>query len=92
MEATMIRHGALTFCAVMLGSFSAFADDQTQIGAGNARAQQIGSASPLVQSAVELLERNARQIENAQRFERRRWIRSATPTPVSGIGPMSQTP
>jgi hypothetical protein len=66
MEATMIRHGALAFCAVMLGSFSAFADDQTQIGAGNARAQQIGSASPLVQSAVELLERNARQIENAQ--------------------------
>jgi hypothetical protein len=66
MEATMISRGAVAFCAVMLGSVSAFADDQTQIGAGNARAQQIGSASPLVQSAVELLERNARQIENAQ--------------------------
>lgn len=62
----MIRHGALVFCAVMLTGISAKAADQTQLGAGNARAQQIGSASPLVQSAVALLERNAQQIEDAQ--------------------------
>lgn len=62
----MICHGALVFCAVMLTGISAKAADQTQLGAGNARAQQIGSASPLVQSAVALLERNAQQIEDAQ--------------------------
>lgn len=50
----------------MLTGISAKAADQTQLGAGNARAQQIGSASPLVQSAVALLERNAQQIEDAQ--------------------------
>ena len=66
MEATLIRHGAMIFCAVMLTDISAEAADQTQVGAGNARAQQIGSASPLVQSAVELLEQNARQIDNGQ--------------------------
>lgn len=60
----MIRHGAMMFCAAILTGMSAQAADQTQIGAGNARAQQIGGASPLVQSAVELLERNARQIED----------------------------
>jgi hypothetical protein len=64
MEAALIRHGALVFCIVMLIGLSAKAADQTQVGAGNARAQQIGSASPLVQSAVELLEQNARQIED----------------------------
>ncbi len=62
----MLRHGATIFCAALLGGVSAQAADQTQIGVGNARAQQIGSASPLVQSAVELLERNARQIDDAQ--------------------------
>jgi hypothetical protein len=66
MEAAMIRHGAMFFCAVMLTGISAQAADQTQLGAGNARAQQIGAASPLVQSAVELLAQNARQIEDAQ--------------------------
>src|SRR3984957_16059193 len=66
MEATLIRHGALVFCAVMLTGISAEAADQTQPGAGNARAQQIGSASPLVQSAVELLEQNAQQIDDPQ--------------------------
>src|ERR1700722_18462186 len=66
MEATLIRHGALVFCAVMLTAISAEAADQTQPGAGNARAQQIGSASPLVQSAVELLEQNAQQIDDPQ--------------------------
>jgi hypothetical protein len=64
MEAALIRQGALVFCIVMLIGLSAKAADQTQVGAGNARAQQIGSASPLVQSAVELLEQNARQIED----------------------------
>jgi hypothetical protein len=66
MEAALIHRGALVFCAVMLTGVSAQAGDQTQVGAGNARAQQIGSASPLVQSAVELLEQNARQIEDSQ--------------------------
>lgn len=45
-------------------SFGAVAADQTQIGAGNARAEQIGSGSPLVQSAKLLLVANARQIED----------------------------
>src|SRR5215471_1809723 len=63
----MIRRSAVVFCAVVLtGGSAAFAADQTQIGAGNIRAQQIGNASPLVKSAVELLEQNARQIQDAQ--------------------------
>ena len=62
----MIRHGAVIFCAVALTGISAKAADQTQIGAGNARAQQIGSGSPLVQSAVDLLEQNAKRIDDAQ--------------------------
>jgi len=45
-------------------SLSAVAADQTQIGAGNARAEQIGSESPLVQSAKRLLTENAKQIED----------------------------
>jgi hypothetical protein len=64
MEAALIRHGALVFCAIVLTGLPVKAADQTQVGAGNARAQQIGAASPLVQSAVELLEQNARQIED----------------------------
>ena len=60
----MVRYRALIFCASILTSISAHADDQTQVGTGNARAQQIGAASPLVQSAVEQLEQNARQIED----------------------------
>jgi hypothetical protein len=56
----------MIFSAVVLTGISAKAADQTQTGVGNARAQQIGSASPLVQSAVELLERNAREIDNAE--------------------------
>ena len=66
MEATLIRHGAVIFCAVVLTGISAKAADQSQIGAGNARAQQIGSGSPLVQSAVDLLEQNAKRIDDAQ--------------------------
>ena len=62
----MIRHGAVIFCAVVLTGISAKAADQSQIGAGNARAQQIGSGSPLVQSAVDLLEQNAKRIDDAQ--------------------------
>jgi len=64
MEAIMIRRGAMIFCAVMLSGISVHAADQTQLGLGNSRAEQIGGASPLVQSAVDLLERNARQIED----------------------------
>jgi hypothetical protein len=45
---------------------SAQAADQTQLGAGNSRAEQIGPASPLVESAVDLLTRNARQIRDDQ--------------------------
>src|SRR5215469_7306666 len=66
MEATMIRHGAAIACAIMLTAISADAADQTQVGAGNVRAEQIGPASPLVRSAAELLEDNAQRIEDAQ--------------------------
>src|ERR1700722_9206971 len=66
MEAALIRHGAVIFCAVVLTGVYADAADQTQIGAGITRAQQIGSASPLVESAVDLLVRNAQQIEDSQ--------------------------
>src|SRR5215813_12829187 len=60
----MIRRSAAIFCAVMLTGLSAHAADQTQLGAGNSRAEQIGGASPLVQSAVQLLEQNARRIDD----------------------------
>jgi hypothetical protein len=66
MEAALIRHGAVTFFAVLLSGVCANAADQTQIGAGIARAQQIGSASALVESAVDLLARNAGRIEDPQ--------------------------
>ncbi len=66
MEAALIRHGAITLFAVLLSGAYANAADQTQIGAGIARAQQIGPASPLVQSAVDLLVRNAERIEDPQ--------------------------
>lgn len=56
---------ALTASTSML-SAAAFGADQTQVGAGNARAEQIGDASPLVQSAKRLL------IENAEKIEDRR--------------------
>jgi hypothetical protein len=48
----------------LMMSLNAVAADQTQIGAGNARAEQIGSESPLVQSAKRLLIDNAKQIED----------------------------
>jgi hypothetical protein len=51
--------------AIGLGlSFSALAADQTQVGAGNARATQIGGASPLVRSAKQLLLENANKIDD----------------------------
>jgi hypothetical protein len=62
----MIRNGALAFCAAMLAVVPAQAGDQTVVGAGNARAEQIGAASPLVRSAVELLKSNAAEIEDAE--------------------------
>jgi len=62
----MIRQGAMIFCAVMLMTASVQAADQTQVGAGNARAQQIGGGSPLVRSAVALLRENAERIEDTQ--------------------------
>lgn len=43
---------------------TAVAADQTQIGAGNTRADQIGSGSPLVQTAKRILIDNAKQIED----------------------------
>jgi len=60
----LIRHGAVTLFAVLLSGAGANAADQTQIGAGIARAQQIGSTSALVESAVDLLARNAQQIQD----------------------------
>ena len=62
----MIRHGAITLFAVLLNGAYANAADQTQIGAGIVRAQQIGSASQLVQSAVDVLIRNAERIQEPQ--------------------------
>ncbi len=53
------------FAAIGLAaSVSALAADQTQVGLGNARATQIGSASPLVRSAKQLLIENARKIDD----------------------------
>jgi hypothetical protein len=48
----------------LVSSLNAVAADQTQVGAGNARAEQIGGESPLVQSAKRFLIENARQIED----------------------------
>ena len=48
----------------LMMSLNAVAADQTQVGAGNTRAEQIGSVSPLVQSAKRLLLENAKQIED----------------------------
>src|SRR3569833_1684147 len=48
----------------MLMSLTVVAADQTQIGGGNVRAAQIGSLSPLVQSAKRVLIDNAKQIED----------------------------
>lgn len=59
------RHCAGALAALSLAAaFSASAADQTQPGAGNALAERIGNASPLVQSATRLLVRNAGQIED----------------------------
>lgn len=58
----------LTVAAVVASALTvgaaANAADQTQIGAGNARAEQIGPASPLVQSANQLLIKDALQIQD----------------------------
>ena len=59
----MLRHGTIALCCLLIG-ISAQAADQTQLGAGNFRAEQIGPASPLVQSAVEQLTDNAQQIQD----------------------------
>src|SRR3569833_908707 len=48
----------------MLMRLNAIAADQTQIGGGNIRAEQIGSGSPQVQSAKRFLIDNAKQIED----------------------------
>jgi len=48
----------------LMMSLAAVAADQTQVGAGNARAEQIGAESPLVQSAKHLLIENAKRIED----------------------------
>lgn len=61
----MICRGAFILCSAWI-AVSAQAADQTQLGAGNMRAEQVGPASPLVQSAAELLTDNAQQIENPQ--------------------------
>ena len=61
----MFRRDIAVCCVILLSCTPASAADQTQVGAGNLLAQQIGNASPLVQSAVELLEQNARRIQDA---------------------------
>ena len=58
------RVPAVLVAGGMLMSLNAVAADQTQIGDGNARAEQIGSISPLVQSAKRILIDNAKQIED----------------------------
>jgi hypothetical protein len=64
-----MREGGLQWVAALVAiglttSSGTLAADQTQIGGGNARAAQIGSASPLVQSAKRILVENARKIED----------------------------
>src|ERR1700748_2836738 len=58
------RVPAVLVAGGVLMSLNAVAADQTQIGGGNARAEQIGSGSPLVQSAEGFLIDNAKQIED----------------------------
>ena len=58
------RVPAVLVAGGVLMSLNAAAADQTQIGGGNTRAEQIGSASPLVQSAKRFLIDNAKQIED----------------------------
>lgn len=55
--------GAAIAAALSAGC-AAQAADQTQIGAGNPRAEEIGAASPLVQSAKRLLIGNALRIQD----------------------------
>lgn len=59
------RQATVVLCGVLI-SMSAQAADQTQLGAGNARAEQIGTASPLVQSAVDYLVNAAQGIGDDQ--------------------------
>src|SRR2546423_14816254 len=60
----VLRVPAVLVAGVVLMSLNAVAADQTQTGGGNARAEQIGSFSPLVQSAKRILIDNAQQIED----------------------------
>ena len=62
----MRRRGASVWCCGVLIACSAQAADQTQLGAGNTRGEQIGQASPLVQTALDLLTNNAKQINDDQ--------------------------
>ena len=50
-------------CGLFLAGL-AFAADQTRTGAGNARAEEIGPASPVVRSALTELIRNSRRIHD----------------------------
>src|SRR5262249_7932259 len=53
----------------LLAACSAQAAVQTQIGAGNGRAEKTGPKSPLVQSPPDLLEDTARRIKDAKTRE-----------------------
>src|SRR3569833_1477350 len=64
MRMRAFRVPAVLVAGGVLMSLNAVAADQTQIGGGNARAEQIGSLSPLVQSARRILIDNAKQIED----------------------------
>src|SRR5262249_15534995 len=64
-EAPMKGRGVLSIIG-LLAACSAQAADQTQIGAGNGRAEEIGPKSPLVQSATDLRENKPRRIKDAK--------------------------
>ncbi|MDQ2711484.1 MAG: hypothetical protein M3Y24_04485 [Acidobacteriota bacterium] len=65
-----------TLAVAMLGSVMVMASDQTQPGAGNGRAEEIGAGSALVHSALEQLKRNVRGIKSGR-------LREAT---LDGLG------
>src|SRR5258707_64586 len=62
----MTRQATAVLCGLLI-SVSAQAADQTQLGAGNARAEQIGTASPLVQTAFDYLVTAAQAIDKGLR-------------------------
>ena len=60
----MTRRATMVLCGVLV-SMSAQAADQTQLGAGNARAETIGTGSPLVKTAFDYLTNAAQGISDS---------------------------